>query len=334
MQAWNIQVTEPPNFVYPMPKPSEKLKAVLTLGRISNLPTVWTNIFAGMMLSMYGQGIPLFQLPIHDTATHPIDITQYLWMLVGASLVYVSGTTLNDAFDVTYDREHNPGRPIPSGIMKVWEVWALGFIEMAAGAHILFHFANVQILYLILLCGAILAYDAVHKKWGGSVWIMGSCRFFLWLAAASAVLGGHGLDTGISGTAEIPNLVYVWSLALLLYIAGITYVARGEATGKLPSFPWPFFLLFCPVFLGFFFCLHSGQWLVLPIVMALAWGIRAGVVHAKRKGPNIGKGVALWLALITVADAMAVALVDPLLGYLLLLGFPLCLFTQKYFAAT
>ena len=46
-----------------MPKPVEKLKAILTLGRISNLPTVWTNIFAGMILGMYGQGVPLFQVP-------------------------------------------------------------------------------------------------------------------------------------------------------------------------------------------------------------------------------------------------------------------------------
>lgn len=317
-----------------MPNPAEKLKAVLTLGRISNLPTIWTNVFAGMVLAVFGQGIPLFLLPPHEASTYSINIIQYLWMLVGASLVYVSGTTLNDAFDVSYDREHNPQRPIPSGIMKTWEVWVLGFLEMAAGAHILFHFAGVQALHLALLCGAILAYDAVHKKWAGSVWIMGSCRFFLWLAAASATLVDSGGNAGLSGNNEIPSLVYVWSTALLLYIAGITYVARGEATGKLPSFPWPFFLLFCPALLGFFFCIHSGKWWVLPIVIALAWGIRSGVLHAKKKGPNIGKGVALWLALITVADAMAVALVDPWAGYLLLLGFPLCLFTQKYFAAT
>jgi 4-hydroxybenzoate polyprenyltransferase len=317
-----------------MARLAEKFKAVLTLGRISNLPTIWTNVFAAMMLAMYGRELPIFRLPYKGSVDYMIEIKQYIWMLVGASLVYVSGTTLNDAFDEKYDKKHNPQRPIPSGILKTWEVWAIGIFEMATGGHVLFHFAHVQPLYLILLCCAISFYDSIHKKWAGSVWIMGSCRLFLWLAAASALASTYPGEIGDENYSSITNLVVVWSIALLLYIAGITYVARGEATGKLPLFPWPFLLLYSPFLLGFFFCISSGQWVALPILLALGLGIRTGIQKAKLKGAGIGQGVALWLALITVVDALAVTLVSPMSGYPLLLAFPLCLLTQKFFSAT
>lgn len=306
---------------------AQKLDAILTLGRISNLPTVWTNCLAAWILNRIGQYSPLFTLPetVRDNFWGPEDVSKLGWIILGASLIYVAGTTLNDAFDVEFDRKHNPERPIPSGIMKTWEVWFIGFTELIGGASILFYYANVSLLYLVLLCLTILAYDAVHKKWSGSVWLMGSCRLFLWWTVASASFGPDD---------KLSNLVYVWSIALLLYIAGITFVARGEATGKLPTIPWPFFLLFSPVLLGAFFGLYENRWMVLPILLLLYWGIRKGVVYAQKKGPNIGKGVAVWLALITIGDALAIALVLPLWGYLCLIAFPICLWTQKRFAAT
>ena len=306
---------------------AQKLDAVLTLGRISNLPTVWTNCLAAFLLNRIGQYSPIFTLPdtVREGFWGPEDASLLGWIILGASLIYVAGTTLNDAFDVEFDRKHNPERPIPSGVMKTWEVWFVGFAELIGGAAILFYYAKVSPVYLVLLCLTILAYDAVHKKWSGSLWLMGACRLFLWWTVASA-----SLDAG----EKLSNLVYVWSITLLLYIAGITFVAKGEATGKLPKIPWPFFLLFAPVLMGLFFCLYENHLAGLPVLLALYWGVRKGVLHAQKKGPSIGKGVGLWLALITVGDALAIALVLPVWGYLCLLAFPLCLWTQKRFAAT
>ena len=309
-----------------MPALTKKLNAVLTLGRVSNLPTVWTNCIAAWILNQLGSELSLFVLP--DSAySHSVqlNLVTLIWIVIGSSLVYVSGTTLNDAFDFEFDRKHNKERPIPSGVMKPWEVWLIGVSELFLGFYILFDLVGVNIVCLILLCAVIIAYDAVHKKWSGSVWLMGGCRLLLWWTIASAAMPP---DRPLS------NLVYIWSITLLIYIAGITFVARGEATGRLPSFPWPFFFLFSPVLLGGFFCLYYSKWIVIPIVLLLGWCVLKGVRFAKSKGPGIGKGVALWLALITVADALAISLVDPLLGYCLLIGFPLCLWTQKYFAAT
>ena len=303
-----------------------KLHATLTLGRVSNLPTIWTNCFAAWVLNRIGQNIPIFELPPSDNVeVLTFDLSQWVWILLGASLLYVSGTTLNDAFDEHYDRKYNSNRPIPSGILSATSVWLIGCLEMLGGAAILYFMAEVSAVYLVALCAVILAYDAVHKKWSGSVVLMGACRLFLWWTIASA-----GTDFGNS----LSPLVYVWSIVLCFYIAGITFVARGEATGQYPSMPWPFLCLFAPVLVGFYFGISSQKWVAVFLVSCLAYLIYKGLKEARAKGPAIGKSVALWLALITLLDTVAVTFLAPAWGVSLILFFPLCLLMQRYFAAT
>ena len=303
-----------------------KLNAFLTLGRVSNLPTVWTNCLAAWVLNRLGQQLPLFELPNTDAAqVLTFQTGQWIWIFLGASLLYIAGTTLNDAFDEEYDRQHNQDRPIPAGILKCWEVWTVGFIQLVSGAAILYLKADVSEIYLGMLCMTILAYDAVHKKWAGSVLLMGGCRLFLWWTIATA---------GPDIAHDLTPLVLVWSMALLLYIVGITFVARGEATGNLPAIPWPFMLLYVQVLIGFFFCLYSGRWISLILVFLLAYGIWKGVLRAQLKGRNIGRGVALWLALITLGDALAMGLVAPVWGLFILFAFPLSIMIQRKYAAT
>ena len=72
------------------------LSVALQLGRVSNLPTVWTNALAGIVLA---GGQPW-------TASA-------LLAGIGLSLLYVSGMYLNDAFDRDIDAKDRPSRPIP-----------------------------------------------------------------------------------------------------------------------------------------------------------------------------------------------------------------------------
>ena len=81
------------------PQPS-MLRTVLVLGRTSNLPTVWTNVLAGWFL-----------------AGGSWD-WQIAWLALAVSALYLGGMTLNDAFDVKWDREHAQERPVPSGAIS------------------------------------------------------------------------------------------------------------------------------------------------------------------------------------------------------------------------
>ena len=92
------------------------VSVALRLGRVSNLPTVWTNMLAGIIL-------------VGGAADDP-----RVWPMAGAmSLFYVGGMYLNDAFDADIDAIERPERPIPSGQVRRTLVFRLGFVMLAFG---------------------------------------------------------------------------------------------------------------------------------------------------------------------------------------------------------
>src|SRR6187549_3121603 len=95
-------------------------RTLLVLGRVSNLPTVWSNCLAGWWLGGGGNSV---KLP---------------FLLLGVSLLYVGGMFLNDAFDEPFDRQHRKERPIPSGKISAGLVWRWGFALLAVGEVLLF----------------------------------------------------------------------------------------------------------------------------------------------------------------------------------------------------
>lgn len=174
------------------------LHRLLTLARVSNLPTVWSNCLAAWLIS---GAEPSWRL---------------LWLLAGASLLYAAGCTLNDAFDAKWDAQHRPERLIPSGSLSRRAVWGLGLTELAAGLALTYA-GGVSVWWPPLaLAGAILLYDAWHKQSPLSVVVMGACRWLLYLTAA-ACAGGE-LRT-----------VMLFGAVLWVYIIVLSLVARREA---------------------------------------------------------------------------------------------------------
>ena len=91
------------------------LRTLLVLGRVSNLPTVWSNCLAGWWLGGAGN----------------FDKLPYL--LAGATSLYTGGMFLNDAFDVEFDRQYRKERPIPSHAIGLKAVWVWGVAWLAFG---------------------------------------------------------------------------------------------------------------------------------------------------------------------------------------------------------
>ncbi|MBT5192426.1 MAG: UbiA family prenyltransferase, partial [Rhodospirillaceae bacterium] len=149
----------------------------LRLGRVSNLPTVWSNSLAGLVLA--GSGLAL-------------DIG--LGLMVIMSLFYVGGMYLNDAFDHLIDAVERPERPIPSGQVSARTVYISGYGMLVIGIAALFwwgrsldHGSLAPGLAGIALAGAIIYYDWRHKTDPvGPAW-MGLCRVLIYLSAAFLV---------------------------------------------------------------------------------------------------------------------------------------------------
>jgi 4-hydroxybenzoate polyprenyltransferase len=142
------------------------LRALLVLGRVSNLPTVWSNCLAGWLL---GGGGHYNRLP---------------FLFGGATLLYVGGMFLNDAFDANFDREHRKERPIPSGAISVGAVgrWSVGWL--LAGLACLFWLGSRTGVAGLILLVCIVIYDWIHKRTILAPVLMGACRMLLYLVTA------------------------------------------------------------------------------------------------------------------------------------------------------
>jgi len=291
------------------------LRTVLVLGRTSNLPTVWTNVLAGWFLAGGGGD------------------WQIAWLMLGVSALYLGGMTLNDAFDVKWDRKHAPGRPVPSGAIPERGVWTLGIVWMLIGVFVLALSTQAGLGWLAGLVLAILLYDWSHKKWAGAMWVMGACRTLVYLVAGS------------SATSDAPSLAAVGTmgLGLGLYVAAITLLARGER--KKAQRPvaglLPFLLLLSPLLLvALDFVLRDTlnfqspvfSWVIVASgVVFWGWCLRLG---RRRLASNIGDGVTTLLAGICVVDALYLSLVDWRLTLICVAFLPIVRLLQRHIPAT
>jgi len=265
-------------------KPST-LRALLILGRVSNLPTVWSNCLAGWLLGGGG------------------DVATLLRLIAGATLVYTGGMFLNDAFDAEFDRLHRPERPIPSGEVGEATVWACGLGWLLAGTVVL-AFAGWQgALHAALLAMMVLVYDAAHKQVGFAPLLMAACRFELYLVAAAS---------GAVGLAESHAGLVTWSgLVMAVYIVGLSALARREATGGTFG-RWPLVLLAAPVGLALVVNdFETRQSAVVLGFIAAAWVLLALRPALRQSPPDIGASVSRLLAGIPLMDLLAVGVVSP-----------------------
>jgi 4-hydroxybenzoate polyprenyltransferase len=288
------------------------IRALLILGRVSNLPTVWTNVLAGWFLaggSWTGE---------------------LAWLLAGVSLLYVGGMTLNDACDAKWDREFAPGRPIPSGRISERTVWIIAVLQMLGGSAIWWTQTSVHPWLQIALPLAIVGYDLIHKRWAGAVLLMGLCRGLVYAGAASAV---------VAQTADlvVPGTVLALAVGVLLYIAGLTFVARSEHLAKRKALPlWPRLLLMLPVLFPLVVSriapdpMLRGGLIVIGIAGIWAWLV---IVRTQLR-VAVGRGIGSAIAGIALYDAAAVAFADWPAAVVSLGCFGLALAAQRIIPAT
>jgi len=215
-----------------------QFKTLLTVGRVSNLPTVWTNVLAAVILSQAS-----------FTLAGEVSFYAISWTLLALSLIYIAGMYLNDAFDADWDRKQGNMRPIAKGDIALKTVWGIGvsllilsvlvlsaiYALTGSGIHHWYEYLY-GFFAALFLAAMIVSYNCYHKQFAHSAFIMGACRLSVYLIAALLLT-------------EITHLVVIAAVSLLLYIAGLTYLAAHEHKNKITRF-WPLLLLFSPVFVG------------------------------------------------------------------------------------
>lgn len=290
------------------------IKALLLLGRVSNLPTVWSNCLAAWLLA-------------GGALVESADQQRFTWLIAGATLLFLAGMFLNDAFDVQFDREHRPERPIPSGAITAKTVWVLGIGQLLLGLGCLVWMNTLATLCALGLAASILLYDWLHKRTAWSPMLMGLCRLFLYLLAAATTTEPLGLS------------VVFCAFALWAYIVGLSNIARREATGGRVN-SWPCWLLGFPLALAFALPYWDGDadisWRGVLVAAALyaLWTVRSLLFTFKPMMPQYGRTVSGLLAGIVLFDFLLAANQDMEMGIVFFGLFGLALLFQRYIPAT
>jgi len=259
-----------------------KLGVALRLARVSNLPTVWTNVAVGAILAGCGY-----------------DVRALMATMVALSLFYSAGMFLNDAYDSEFDAKFRPDRPIPAGEASAAEVFASGYAMFGAGLLLLvwmgagggtslrWHAA----LTAILLAGAIVVYDRWHKNNPLSPLVMGVCRMLVYFASALAAC-----------PALSPSVIAAGAVSVC-YLVGLTYSAKQEHLAE-PGGRWPLLFLAVPILYGAWwgglqgslFCAAFAVWVGLSLRLLL-----------RRRPGDVGRGVVRLIAGISLLDAVFLA---------------------------
>jgi 4-hydroxybenzoate polyprenyltransferase len=286
--------------------------AYLRLGRVSNLPTVWTNVLAGVALT------GVYEAP------GPLAL-----LAVALSLFYIGGMYINDAFDREIDARERPERPIPAGLVRATTVFATGYGLLAAGlAALAAEIAwtrqggySLTIVSGFCLAGLIIFYDARHKANPWSPLLMGLCRVLVYATAAFAVAGRLGAA------------VVVGALVLLSYLIGLTYAAKQESLAEVRNL-WPLLFLAAPFVYGIRAIIGGGIGAALYLGF-LAWVGYAVWLLVRPGRANFPRAVVSFIAGISLLDGLLMAGAGrPDAAAWGVAGFGLTLVLQRYVRGT
>ncbi|MFQ5936790.1 MAG: UbiA family prenyltransferase [Acidiferrobacterales bacterium] len=287
-------------------------QVALRLGRVSNLPTVWTNVLTGVVLAGGMQ-----------TGT-------VIWLaLLSLSLFYVGGMYLNDAFDRESDRHERPERPIPSGLVPVQTVFAAGFGMLIAGLFLL-AWAGYGIeagtawrapASGLALASVIIFYDWYHKTNPLSPVVMGVCRVLVYFTA------------GLTVATSLPPSLMVAAAMLLSYLIGLTYIAKQEHLNRVRAL-WPLLFLLVPAVYTLPTTASSMSAAALYAAF-VAWVLFALSFLTGTEDKSVPRAVASLLAGICLLDALLIAGHGAItFAWLAAAGFALTLVLQRFVPAT
>ena len=173
--------------------------AWLRLFRIAALPSALSNILIGYLL-----------------AHHTWDLNPLVWLLLSSACIYCAGMVLNDVFDIEVDRQERPSRPIPSGAISLPLARGIGFGLLICGVIVAGLASVTSLITALALATLVCLYDGPLKKTGFGPFAMGACRTLNVLLGASTA-------------ASFPAVVVWYAVAIGVFVAGITWLAKREA---------------------------------------------------------------------------------------------------------
>jgi 4-hydroxybenzoate polyprenyltransferase len=183
-------------------RPYTPFSAWLTMARVSNSPTVATNVLVGAALA------------------GAFEASGAIALLVAAFVIfYTAGMVLNDVCDYGWDQTHRPDRPLVVGAVSRNAALAATLAMLALGSALLWVVSTRAFLAGLVLIGLIVLYDTWHKSNPLSPVVMAGCRLMVYVGAFVAFAWPISIQVAIAGG------------VLVLYMVCLTAIAKRGASG-------------------------------------------------------------------------------------------------------
>lgn len=277
----------------------ERFRGHLALARISNAPTVLSNVLAGAALAG----------SVWDPKVVPV--------MAAMAMFYTAGMYLNDVCDYGRDRLERPERPLVQGIVSRRVALGIALLLFVLGSAVLLDVSRAAFIAGLVLTGTIVLYDAWHKDNPAAPLIMACNRGLVYVVAFVAV-----------GEDQAGPLRWVVVMALA-YVTGLTAIARFETRpGVLQR--WPTVCLLFPV--AYFAWQIPPGWSLALVLLFGAW-IGWSIALVRQRQP--ARGITRLIAGISVFDALVLLMLLQNLAALVALAlFGLTLLLQRFVKGT
>jgi 4-hydroxybenzoate polyprenyltransferase len=195
----------------------QKFLLLLASARVANLPSVVSNVWLGVALST------CFRHP-EAGPNWPVA----LQFALSGMLLYASGNFLNDWQDRHWDAQHRPERALPQGAFTPPLYLGLAGLCALTGMALAFVISTSSGLVAALIVVSILGYTRWHKQSAWTVLLMGLCRALLPLLFF--IQQPLACKAGCAYVNPALHIIAPAALALMLYIAALSLLARGESS--------------------------------------------------------------------------------------------------------
>lgn len=280
----------------------QSLQGHLAMARISNSPTVITNVLAGTALAggLYSSNFPTI-----------------LMLSLSLLAFYTAGMYLNDLCDYEVDRQERAERPLITGVVSIRDAWIVTLTLFALAIFLLLMIDRNLLWSGLVLIFFIVLYDVWHKGNLLSPVIMGLNRLMVYVIAYLA------FQPELSSTILIPGGL------LAIYILGVTLIAKSENTGKITQY-WPILVLLLPVLMVGY---NPDVSTLLSISLFAFWIIYCSYIIYRHRA--IKMGVGFLLAGICLLDGIVLGSTSGIIGAgIAVIGFLTTLYLQRFIKGT
>lgn len=212
------------------------LRPLLATARIANVPSVISNVWVGIVIATM---LP-FLLGWEGWAFDAGFWIRAGGLAVAGVFLYISGNFLNDLHDLEWDRKNRPERALPQGLFTPFSYFGTALALAITALAIAFTLHPHSGWVAVAILAFILIYTRWHKRTAWAVVPMGICRALLPVMGFFAFASPHSAQEvfHLNDTYHVlfSPLIGVQSLALLIYIAGLSLSARYESSPN-PSIP-------------------------------------------------------------------------------------------------